>query len=65
VIERVVAAVEARRNLGKLLQCVLTRGDRVLVVVERYGKPVAALVPIAGYELWKRACEDFLGARGI
>jgi prevent-host-death family protein len=56
-MERVVAAFEARRSLGKLLQDVLARGDRF--VVERHGEPVAAVVPIEVYEQWKRSREVF------
>ena len=56
-MERVVTAFEARRSFGKLLEDVHGRGDHV--VVERHGAPVAAVVPIAVYEQWKRTRERF------
>ena len=52
-MERIIAAFEARRSFGKVLQDVLARGERF--VVERHGEPVAAVVPIEVYEQWKRA----------
>ena len=52
-MERVIAAFEARRSFGRVLQEVLTRGERF--VVERHGEPVAAVVPIEVYEQWKTA----------
>ena len=56
-MEKTVAAFDARRQFGKMLQEVSARGDRF--VVERHGEPVAALVPIAVYEQWKRGREEF------
>jgi prevent-host-death family protein len=41
--KRTVTAVEARRNLGELLEQVYYRGDEI--VIERAGKPMATLVP--------------------
>ena len=48
---RIVTAHEARRNLGKLLDMV-SNGDSV--VVERRGKPTAAIMPMDAYEQWQR-----------
>ncbi|MEX0750451.1 MAG: type II toxin-antitoxin system prevent-host-death family antitoxin [Dehalococcoidia bacterium] len=42
-MKRTVTAVEARRNLGELLEQVYYRGDEI--VIERAGKPMATLVP--------------------
>ncbi|MBI4494877.1 MAG: type II toxin-antitoxin system Phd/YefM family antitoxin [Chloroflexi bacterium] len=56
-MEKTVAAFEARRQFGKILTDVLTRGDRF--VVERHGEPVAAVVPIEVYEQWKKARSAF------
>lgn len=56
-MERTVAAFEARRKFGKLLQEVAARGDRY--VVERHGEPIAAVVPIEIYEQWKRGRSAF------
>jgi len=41
-MKRTVTAVEARRNLGELLEQVYYRGDEI--VIERAGKPMATLV---------------------
>jgi prevent-host-death family protein len=56
-VERTVAAFEARRNFGRVLEDVAGRGDTV--VVERHGEAVAALVPMRVYEQWKRRREAF------
>ncbi len=56
-MERIIAAFEARRGFGRVLQDVLVRGDRF--VVERHGEPVAAVVPIEVYEQWKKARRAF------
>ncbi len=56
-MEKVVAAFEARRQFGKILQEVLSRGDRFLV--ERHGEEVAAIVPIEVYKEWKAARTAF------
>src|SRR5947208_10917275 len=56
-MERIVAAFEARRSFGKMLQDVLAKGDKF--VVERHGEPVAAVVPITVYEQWKRERSAF------
>lgn len=55
--EKIVAAFDARRKFGKILQDVLAHGDRF--VVERHGEPVAAVVPIEVYEQWKKGREAF------
>jgi prevent-host-death family protein len=56
-MEKAIAAFEARRMFGKILNEVVANGDRF--IVERHGEPVAALVPIGVYEQWKRARESF------
>ncbi len=56
-MEKTVAAFDARRQFGKILQEILSRGDRF--VVERHGEPVAAVVPIEVYEQWKRSRTAF------
>jgi len=56
-MERAIAAFTARRQFGQLLDQVMARGDQF--VVERNGKPVAALVPIDVYEQWKASREAF------
>jgi antitoxin (DNA-binding transcriptional repressor) of toxin-antitoxin stability system len=39
-----VSAVEARKNLGKLLNIVSLRGEEL--IIERAGKPIARLGPV-------------------
>ena len=56
-MEKTVGAFEVRRQFGKMLSDILSRGDRF--VVERHGRPVAVVVPIAVYEQWKQAREAF------
>jgi prevent-host-death family protein len=56
VMEKIIAAFEARRQFGRLLQGVTVKGDKY--VIERHGEPVAAVVPIEVYEQWKRARAD-------
>ncbi len=54
-MERRIAANDARREFGKLLNAVVADGDHY--VVERHGEPVAAVVPIQLYEQWRRRRE--------
>ena len=56
-MEKVVAAFEARRQFGKILEGVLSKGDRFLV--ERHGEAVAAIVPVEVYKEWKGARTAF------
>ena len=57
LMEKTIAAFEARRKFGKILQEVAGKGDRF--VVERHGEPVAAIVPVEVYENWKRQRTEF------
>jgi prevent-host-death family protein len=57
IMERTIAAFEARRNFGKVLNEVASKGDNY--VIERHGEAVAAVVPIQIYEQWKRTREAF------
>lgn len=57
-MEKTIAAFDARRQFGKVLRDVETRGDSF--VVERHGEAVAAVVPLRIYEKWKREQDDFL-----
>jgi prevent-host-death family protein len=56
-MEKTIAAFDARRQFGRLLNDVIAKGDKF--VVERHGEPVAAVVPIDVYEQWKRQREAF------
>lgn len=56
-MEKTIGAFDVRRHFGSILQHVATRGDRY--VVERHGEPVAVVVPVAVYEQWKQARQQF------
>jgi prevent-host-death family protein len=56
-MEKVIAAFDARRQFGRLLNDVIAKGDRF--VVERHGEPVAAVVPMEVYEQWKQQRDAF------
>lgn len=56
-MEKVIAAFDARRQFGTVIQDVVAKGDRF--VVERHGQPVAAVVPIEVYEQWKQQRQAF------
>jgi prevent-host-death family protein len=55
--EKTIAAFEARRHFGKLLDEV-SRDTKFVVKV--HGEKVAALVPLSIYENWKREQETLL-----
>lgn len=56
--EKTIAAYEARRQFGRMIREVESKGESY--VVERHGEPVAAVVPLRVYERWKRQREEFL-----
>ena len=56
-MERTITALKARRNLGQLLEEVFYKGDHY--IVERAGKPMAAVVPVTEYMQWKERRERF------
>jgi prevent-host-death family protein len=51
-MEKTVGAFEARGGFGKILQDVVSHGEKV--IVERHGEPIAVVVPIQLYEQWKQ-----------
>lgn len=54
-----VTALKARQNLGQLLEEVYYKGDQY--IIERAGKPMAAVVPIAQLEEWQKRRKQFFG----
>jgi prevent-host-death family protein len=54
---KTISAIKARQNLGTIMNEVAIRGDTY--VIERAGKPVAALVPLEEYEQTKRNRDTF------
>ena len=59
-MEKTVNALKARQNLGAILEEVYYKGDQY--IVERAGKPMAAVVPISQYLQWKKQRERFFAA---
>jgi prevent-host-death family protein len=51
-MEKVISAMTVRRNLGQILEEAFYKGDSF--IVERAGKPMAAVVPIEQYRQWQR-----------
>ncbi len=51
-MEKVISAMTARRNLGQILEKAFYKGDSF--IIERAGKPMAAVVPIEQYRQWQR-----------
>jgi prevent-host-death family protein len=56
-MESVIGAMEARRNLGRLLEETYYRGD--VFIIQRATKPMAVLVPLAQYRQWQMRREQF------
>jgi prevent-host-death family protein len=56
-MEKRISAMEARRNLGRLLEETYYRGD--VFIIQRATKPMAVLVPLAQYEQWQLRREQF------
>ena len=59
-MEKTVNALKARQNLGAILEEVYYKGDQY--IVERAGKPMAAVVPMSQYLQWKKQRERFFAA---
>jgi prevent-host-death family protein len=56
---RIVNALKARKGLGRLLEEVYYKGDQY--VIERAGRPMAAVVPVWQLKEWQARRERFLG----
>lgn len=52
-----INAYDARKNFGELLSQVYYRGDQV--IINRSGKPVAAMVPVDWLKQWRQRRESF------
>ena len=59
---KTVNALKARKNLGQLLEEVYYKGDQY--VIERAGRPMAAVVPIWQLEEWQKRRQRFFGMVG-
>ena len=56
-MRKTISALKARKNLGELLEEVYYRGDQY--IIERAGKPMAAVVPLSQLEAWQEQREEF------
>lgn len=56
-MEKTINALKARQNLGTLLNEVSLKNDQF--IIERNGKPQAAVIPIWQFEQWKAKREEF------
>ena len=59
-MERKLGITKARKELSRLVDQVRVAGDSI--VIERHGRPAAALVPIDVYEQWKCERQELLSA---
>jgi prevent-host-death family protein len=55
-MEKTVGAYEARRQFGRLIEEAFYQKDSF--VVERSGRPMAAIVPIDTYQRWRRVAKE-------
>ncbi len=56
-MERTINAVKARQNLGTLPSQVFLKNDQF--IIERNGKPMAAVIPVWQFEQWNVKREAF------
>ena len=56
-MRKTVNAMRARGNLGQILEEVYYRGDQY--IIERSGRPMAAVVPVEQYEQWRKERKAF------
>ncbi len=56
-MEKIINALKARQNLGTLLNEVLLKNDQF--IIERNGKPMAAVIPVWQFKQWKEKRKAF------
>ena len=56
-MKKTISALKARKNLGQILEEVFYKGDKV--IIERAGRPMAAMVPVWLLEQWQEQREIF------
>src|SRR3990172_1750670 len=59
---KTINALDARKKLGRLLEEVYYKGDQY--IIERAGRPMAAVVPIWRLEEWQKRRQRFFGMVG-
>lgn len=56
-MEKMLGVTKARETLSSIIERVQYQGDTYLI--NRHGKPAAAVVPVQVYESWKRQRDEF------
>ena len=56
-MEKTINALKVRQNLGTLLNEVLLKNDQF--IIERNGKPMAAVIPVWQFKQWKEKRKAF------
>lgn len=56
-MEKVLGVTEARKKFSNIVEQVQYQGDAYLI--NRYGRPAAAVVPVEVYNNWQRQREEF------
>lgn len=56
-MEKELGITQARIEFSEIVEQVQHRGDSY--IINRHGRPAAALVPVQVYETWKRQREQF------
>jgi prevent-host-death family protein len=56
-MEKTLGVTKARETLSSIIERVQYQGDTYLI--NRHGKPAAAVVPVQVYESWKRQRDEF------
>ncbi len=56
-MEKIINALKVRQNLGTLLNEVLLKNDQF--IIERNGKPMAAVIPVWQFKQWKEKRKTF------
>ena len=54
---KTISALKARQNLGQIMNEVALRGDDY--IIERAGKPMAALIPMEKYQSLQQDWDEF------
>jgi prevent-host-death family protein len=57
LMEKRLGITQAREKFRDLVERVQYKGD--MYIINRHGKPAAAVVPVELYESWKRQREEF------
>jgi prevent-host-death family protein len=57
LMEKELGITQARIEFSNIVEKVQHRGDSY--IINRHGKPAAAVVPVQVYETWKRQREEF------